>query len=57
MKDLLDKIAQEFAAFAAAADAQAGQGNKAAGQRARKSSLALSKLLKEFRASSLNASR
>ena len=39
------------------AEAQAEKGNKAAGTRARKASLDLEKLLKEFRKVSLEASK
>jgi hypothetical protein len=49
MKDLLKKIYAEIDAFTKEASAQAEKGNKAAGTRARKSALELSKLMKEFR--------
>ena len=49
MKELIEKIKAEFEAFAKEAQQQAEKGNKAAGTRARKSALELSKLFKEFR--------
>ena len=57
MKELIEKIAAEFETFKSDADLQTEKGNKAAGTRARKSSLELEKLLKEFRKSSLNESK
>ena len=53
MNELLSKIKAEFELFAKEADAQLEKGNKAAGTRARKSSLELEKMLKEFRKSSI----
>ena len=49
MKELIEKVAELYAAFEKDAKAQAENGNKAAGTRARKAALELSKLLKEFR--------
>ena len=49
MKELIEKINAEFETFSSEANAQAEKGNKAAGTRARKSALELSKLFKEFR--------
>ena len=49
MKELVEKIAAEFAEYAKNAEAQVVKGNKAAGARARKAALALMKALKEFR--------
>jgi activator of 2-hydroxyglutaryl-CoA dehydratase len=49
LKELIEKINSEFEAFAKEAQQQAEKGNKAAGTRARKSALELSKLFKEFR--------
>ena len=49
MKNLLDQIKAEIAAFEVNAEAQVVKGNKAAGARARKAALALMKDLKEFR--------
>ena len=57
MEKLVNKIKAECAAFATDADLQVEKGNKAAGTRARKSSLDLEKLLKEFRKASLVASK
>ena len=48
MKELVEKINAEFEVFAANAAAQVEKNNKAAGTRARKSALELSKLMKEF---------
>ena len=49
MKELVEKIAAEFAEYAKNTEAQVVKGNKAAGARARKAALALMKDLKEFR--------
>ncbi len=49
MKALVEKINAEIAAFQTNATAQLEKNNKAAGTRARKAALELSKLLKEFR--------
>lgn len=57
MKELIEKIASEFEAFQADANTQVEKGNKAAGTRARKASLDLEKLLKEFRKASLEESK
>ena len=57
MKELVEKINAEFAAFTANAAAQVEKGNKAAGTRARKSALELSKLMKEIRKVSVEASK
>ena len=43
MKELIEKIQETYAAFAADAAAQAEKGNKAAGTRARKASLEAAK--------------
>jgi hypothetical protein len=48
MKELIEKI-NRVRSFAKEAQQQAEKGNKAAGTRARKSALELSKLFKEFR--------
>lgn len=48
MKELVAKINAEYEVFAANAAAQVEKGNKAAGTRARKSALEISKLMKEF---------
>lgn len=57
MKELVEKINAEFAVFAENAAAQVEKGNKAAGTRARKSALELSKMLKEFRKVSVEAAK
>lgn len=57
MNDILTSINDAFTAFTTDADAQATKGNKAAGTRARKASLALEKLLKEFRKVSIEAAK
>lgn len=49
MKTLLENINAQIALFQANAAAQVEKNNKAAGIRARKAALELSKLLKEFR--------
>lgn len=49
MKELIEKINAEFEAFSTEAALQTEKGNKAAGTRARKSALELSKLFKDFR--------
>ena len=57
MKELIEKIKGEMDAFCKDADAQLLKGNKAAGTRARKSALELSKMMKEFRKLSIEASK
>lgn len=57
MKELVEKIKAEMEAFCKDADAQLLKGNKAAGTRARKSALELSKMMKEFRKASIEASK
>lgn len=57
MNDILTSINEAFATFTADADAQLTKGNKAAGTRARKASLAIEKLLKEFRKASIAAAK
>ena len=57
MKALVEQIKAEMAAFTKDADAQVEKGNKAAGARARKSALTLSKLLKDFRKVSVEATK
>ncbi len=57
MKELIEKINTSFEALKTDAELQAEKGNKAAGTRARKTSLELEKLLKEFRKTSLEASK
>ncbi|AJH14402.1 histone H1 [Myroides odoratimimus] len=57
MKELIEKINAEFEAFQQDSALQLENGNKAAGTRARKASLSIEKLLKEFRKASLDASK
>jgi hypothetical protein len=57
MEELVNKIKAEFEAFATDANLQVEKGNKAAGTRARKASLDLEKLLKEFRKASLTSAK
>lgn len=57
MNELVAKINEVYAAFAKDAAAQVEKGNKAAGTRARKSSLELEKLMKQFRKESVEASK
>ncbi len=57
MKELVEKINAEIAVFQQNAEAQAVKGNKAAGTRARRASLELGKLLKEFRKASIEFSK
>ncbi len=49
MKNLVDQINAQIEVFAVNAAAQVEKNNKAAGTRARKAALELTKLLKEFR--------
>ena len=49
MKNLVDQINAHIEVFSANASAQVEKNNKAAGTRARKAALELTKLLKEFR--------
>lgn len=57
MKELIEKIKANYAAFETNAEAQVEKGNKAAGTRARKAALELMKDLKEFRKVSVDASK
>lgn len=57
MNELIEKINTEFNAFKPDAELQSEKSNKAAGTRARKASLSLEKLLKEFRKVSLDSSK
>jgi len=57
MENLLDNLNQLFADFQKDAAVQVEKGNKAAGTRARKTSLAIEKALKEFRKASLEAAK
>ncbi len=57
MKELVEKVANLIADFNKDANAQIENGNKAAGVRARKASLEIEKIMKEFRKASLEASK
>ncbi|MDR0429925.1 MAG: histone H1 [Tannerellaceae bacterium] len=57
MKNLTDNLSQLFADFTKDATLQIENGNKAAATRARKTSLAIEKALKEFRKVSLEESK
>ena len=57
MKDLLVKINAELETFKTESESLSGKGVKAAGARARKSSLEIEKLLKEFRKVSIEESK
>ena len=57
MKKLISQIEEQIALFQENATLQSEKGNKAAGTRARKAALELSKLMKEFRKVSVEASK
>ncbi len=57
MKELVEKINEQIAAFQQNSEAQLVKGNKAAGTRARRASLELGKLLKEYRKASIDFSK
>lgn len=57
MKNLVNQINAEYTVFVENANAQVEKGNKAAGTRARKAALELSKLMKEFRKISVEAAK
>lgn len=57
MENLLKEIQEKLDAFVKDAEAQVEKGNKAAGTRARKTSLELTKLFKEFRKQSLDSAK
>jgi len=57
MKELVAQINAEIEAFQKNAAAQVEKGNKAAGTRARKAALNLSKLMKDFRKASVDAAK
>ena len=57
MKELIAQIQEKYAAYAADAALQAEKGNKAAGTRARKASLEIEKMMKEFRKVPLEESK
>tara|TARA_R110000868_G_scaffold284033_1_gene544526 strand:+ start:3201 stop:3377 length:177 start_codon:yes stop_codon:yes gene_type:complete len=57
MKDLIEKINAQFETFKTESDSLTEKGVKAAGARARKSTLEIEKLLKEFRKRSIEESK
>lgn len=57
MQQLVEKINEQIELFQANAKLQVEKGNKAAGTRARKAALELSKLMKEFRKASVEAAK
>ena len=57
METLVENLIQLFSEFQKDAAAQVEKGNKAAGTRARKTSLAIEKSLKEFRKVSIDAGK
>ncbi len=57
MKQLVDQINEQIAVFQKNAELQVEKGNKAAGTRARKAALEVSKLMKEFRKASVEAAK
>ncbi len=57
MKELVAKINEQIAVFKENAELQVEKNNKAAGTRARKAALELSKLMKEFRKASVEAAK
>ncbi len=57
MEQLLAQINIQIDEFKTNAEAQVTKGNKAAGTRARKAALEISKLMKDFRKASVEASK
>lgn len=57
MQELLNQIKEQITEFEKNSQLQSEANNKAAGGRARKASLVLEKLLKEFRKVSIEASK
>jgi hypothetical protein len=57
MEELVKRIKEQMGVFTENADLQVEKNNKAAGTRARKSSLELEKMLKEFRKVSVEAGK
>lgn len=57
MEELVNKIKEQMNIFTENAVQQVEKSNKAAGTRARKTSLELEKMLKEFRKASVEASK
>jgi len=57
MKNLMTQIDEQIAVFKENATLQVEKNNKAAGTRARKAALELSKLMKDFRKKSVESSK
>ncbi|MDR3251148.1 MAG: histone H1 [Tannerella sp.] len=57
MENLVNQIESSYNAFITDAKSQVAKGNKAAGARARKVSLEIEKLLKEFRKKSIEETK
>jgi hypothetical protein len=57
MQNLVEKINSQIELFQENAKLQVEKGNKAAGTRARKAALEISKLMKEFRKESVEAAK
>jgi hypothetical protein len=57
MENLVNQIVESYGAMIKDAKSQLEKGNKSAGTRARKASLELEKLLKEFRKKSIEAAK
>ncbi len=57
MENLVAQIKEQIEVFVVNADAQVEKNNKAAGTRARKAALEISKLMKEFRKASVEAAK
>lgn len=57
MQKLVDQINEQIAIFQTNAELQLSKNNKAAGTRARKASLELCKLMKDFRVASIEAAK
>ncbi|MFI3292020.1 MAG: histone H1 [Rikenellaceae bacterium] len=57
MENLLTQIKEQIEIFESNAQTQLEKGNKAAGTRARKAALEISKLMKDFRKASVEATK
>ncbi len=57
MEKLLTQIKEQIEIFESNAQAQVEKGNKAAGTRARKAALEITKLMKDFRKASVEATK
>lgn len=57
MQELVNKINEQIEVFQTNANLQLEKNNKAAGTRARKAALEISKLMKEFRKQSVEAAK